>query len=88
MFLLRFPLSPLCRLQEGHSARLDQRKKEAKHKEAMEGEMRAMTELRAKQIEDAEAKKAEQRAKERSAIATPGRRLQTPGRTPARRIGL
>ena len=75
-------------MQEGHSARLDQRKKEAKHKEAMEGEMRAMTDLRSKQLEEAEAKKAEQRARERSAIATPGRRIQTPGRTPGRRIGL
>ena len=87
IFLLK-PALLVLTLQEGNSARLDQRKKEAMHKEAMEGEMRTMTELRAKQLEDAEKKKSEQRAKERSAIATPGRRLQTPTRTPGRRIGL
>lgn len=74
--------------QEGLSSTIEQRKKEAKHKEAMEGEMRAMTELRAKAAAEDAVKMEEKRLRERSAIATPGRRPQTPLRTPSRRIGL
>eukprot|EP00951_Prasinocladus_malaysianus_P014739 scaffold112346_cov34-Prasinocladus_malaysianus.AAC.3 len=75
-------------LQEGHSARLDQRKKEAKQKEVMETEMEAMERVKLKAEEEAVAKRAEQRMRERSSIVTPGRRVQTPGRTPGRRFGL
>mmetsp|Transcript_33920 Transcript_33920/g.85061 ORF Transcript_33920/g.85061 Transcript_33920/m.85061 type:complete len:349 (-) Transcript_33920:177-1223(-) len=75
-------------IKEGHSARLDQRKKEARHKEAMEGEMQAVASLKAKMAEEEAAKRAAQRAKERAAIATPGSRAPTPARTPGRRFGL
>lgn len=76
-------------IKEGSSARLDQRKKEAKHKEAMEGEMQAVQSLKAKLHEEEAAKRAAQRAKERASIVTPGRKTPTPARPgTGRRFGL
>mmetsp|Transcript_29689 Transcript_29689/g.83695 ORF Transcript_29689/g.83695 Transcript_29689/m.83695 type:complete len:1298 (+) Transcript_29689:152-4045(+) len=75
-------------IKEGHSSRLDQRRKEAQHKAAMEGEMDAVSQLKAKAAAEEAARQEEKRSRERSAIATPGRRLQTPLRTPGRRLGL
>lgn len=73
-------------LQASHSSRIEQRQKEREHKEVMNEQMKAVTDLRAATLAEQQQKEQLAREKQRSSIATPG--MRTPLTTPHRRFGL
>ena len=73
-------------LQANHSSRIEQRQKEREHKDAMNEQMKAVTDLRAATLAEQQKKEQLAREKQRSSIATPG--MRTPLTTPRRRFGL
>ena len=70
-------------MQESHSSRLEQKKKQAETQTKMESEMSKFAALKAAQTAKAEEASRVERERQRSSIATPGQR--TPLLTPRRK---
>lgn len=70
-------------LQESHSSRLEQKKKQSEAQAKMESEMDKFNALKAAQTAKKDQDAKQERERQRSSIATPGQR--TPMLTPKRR---
>ena len=70
-------------MQESHSSRLEQKKKQSEQQTRMEGEMTKFAAIKAAEATQKEEVARQEREKQRSSIATPGGR--TPLVTPRRK---